>query len=173
MSKSAVPTAEPNSSDQAVGPDADDKYEVVVRSPLHERVTHVQKSVIDLVTTAGTINGSSVLVPILDWHLLETKSQDPDNEEENSAAATSRLFYFENIAFLMQSVSQDLRQAVYMLAGQTRGGVAPLEDRMEYTADLFKGASELLADAAEVIKKEILPNAAKPSAPADGSSGRV
>lgn len=142
--------------------ETDAKYEIVVRSPLHEKVTHIQKSVIDLVFTTGTITDSTVLVPILEWHLLEATSPESEGDDAATSTPISKLVYFENVALLMQSMSEDLYQAIYMLAGQARGGIPPLADRMKLTAELFKSASDLLADAAQVIDTAILPEAIRP-----------
>jgi hypothetical protein len=129
-----------------------------------ERLDQIRTSTATLVVATGRGgDGRDVLVPLMDWQVFGTKLVELDKPGEADAEAPdesglrmhSSLLLFENLAFLMQDLGYDMREAVRILALQAKGGIAPPESRMRYTAGMLRLACEYMTVAADQIEAEL------------------
>lgn len=122
-------------------------------------ITQISASNIALTVAFGTTESDGdVLVPIVHWQLYGRRgphSGDPP-EDQFGDELFSSIFPFENLAFLLQDMSFDIREAVRLLVAQSQGGIVPMEDRMRYAAKMLSLAQENLSAATEQIAAELL-----------------
>jgi hypothetical protein len=137
------------------GPDAEEDKTVSLYGDLHGGLTMIRASSVRLVLTFGELSdGRDVLVPLVDWqtygHLMSAGVQ-PDAEDEGPLL-NSTMLSLDNLAFLLQDLSYDTRDAVRLLATQSKAGVSPVDERTRYAARMLRLASKHLSSAAELME---------------------
>lgn len=147
------PAAMTGSSEE--GPDAEEDKTVSLYGDLHGGLTMIRASSVRLVLTFGELSdGRDVLVPLVDWqtygHLMSAGVQ-PDAEDEGPLL-NSTMLSLDNLAFLLQDLSYDTRDAVRLLATQSKAGVPPVDERTRYAARMLRLASKHLSSAAELME---------------------
>lgn len=142
---------------------------VTLAGAIAEGLEEIRSSAATLIVAAGQENQErEVLVPLMDWQVFggklveigKAKGGKPDDaeaepSEEPGPRLHSCLLTLENLAFLMQELGYDVREAVRILALQAKGGIAPPESRMRYTADMLRLACEYMTATADQIEAEL------------------
>jgi hypothetical protein len=59
---------------------------------------------------------------------------------------------FDNLAFLLQDIGYDMRQAARLLVAQSQGEIAPSHERLRYTMRMLRAASKHIGAAAEHLE---------------------
>jgi hypothetical protein len=137
--------------------EADEAVEVTGGLPA--RVTQVRYSTLNLITIFGKGTDSrDVLVPLVDWRMSGAKADDGKElaPSDTGVELSSHLLTLDNLAFLLQDIGFDVREAVRLLAIQARGDATALMSRMQYTATMLQRASQHFSVAADTIIVEIL-----------------
>ena len=126
---------------------------VSVSGGLFADLVAIRASNVNLVATFGNAqDGRDVLVPLVNWQLFGGKVAAVDETANASAPElSSHLLALDNLAFLLQDVGYDMREAVRLLV-QSKGGVPLQEGRMRYTARMLRLASKHISAAAEQLQ---------------------
>jgi len=122
-------------------------------------VIEIRASNISLVAAFGHgSTGDDILVPLIDWQTFGNKPPNADETGPNDFGQelSSHLITLENLAFLLQDMGSDMREAIRILALQARGGAKPQEGRMRYTLRMLRRASEHISAAAEHLEQDVL-----------------
>lgn len=132
----------------------------------------IRASNADLVTVFGsTEEGKDLLVPLLDWQLFGSRATESFEPDEKGPQIYSTLLGLDNGAFLLQDLAFDMQDAVRQLCLQSKGGVAPRDDRMRYAARMLRLAAKNATAAAEQMEAELLtPEDAAADEEAEGNS---
>lgn len=148
------------------GPVAETKGEgdntVSLYGDLHGGLTQIRASSIRLVLTFGEFSdGRDVLIPLVDWQTYGHQvapGVDP-KPDDRGELLSSQLLSLDNLAFLLQDLSYDTRDAVRLLVSQSKGDVSPVADRTQYAVRMLKLASKNLLSAAEQMEEMLVKGA--------------
>lgn len=133
---------------------SDESIMIALSGRIAASVTEFRMSSLNLVTTFGKLeDGSAVLVPLLDWQLFgqSALSGSEIGLDETGPEISSHLLSLDNLAFLLQDIAFDLREALSLLGTQASSAVTPVESRMRYTSKMLRLAAGSLTAAAEQI----------------------
>lgn len=140
------------------GATSEETEAVGLHASLRRRLTQIRASDISLLVTYGERgDGSDVFVPLADWQFFgaHLANIDDDELEGKGHELFSALLSLDNVAYLLNDMSFDVKEIVRLVSQQARSGIAPLEDRMHYTAKMLKRASAHLLSAVEQIEADI------------------
>ncbi|MBD8736208.1 hypothetical protein [Sphingomonas sp. CFBP 13706] len=137
------------------GPDDEEDKTVSLYGDLHGGLTMIRASSVRLVLTFGELSdGRDVLVPLVDWqtygHLMSAGVE--PKAEDKGPLLSSTMLSLDNLAFLLQDLSYDTRDAVRLLATQSKAGVSPVDERTRYAARMLRLASKHLSSAADQME---------------------
>lgn len=139
-------------------PKKEDEH-VTLSGPLPDNLNQIRASKVSLMTVFGEDEaGRDIIVPLVNWQLFG-QSYDSEvkiGENQYGPELSSQALMLDNLAFLLQDISFDTREAVRVLAAQSKGGLSPLEGRMRYTARMLRRASVHISAAAEQIETDLL-----------------
>ena len=120
-------------------------------------LVEVRASNVSLVATFGrTQDGRDVLIPLIQWQMFGGTMAALENAAPNDPGPqlSSHLVSLDNLAFLLQDVGYDMRDAVRLVLRST-GEIAMVEGRMRYTARMLRLASKHMSAAAEQLDEQL------------------
>ncbi|GGF18079.1 hypothetical protein GCM10011611_24900 [Aliidongia dinghuensis] len=130
-------------------------------------LTQIRSSSVNLVITFGQRDdGDDVLVPLVEWQLFGQKSSGEGESDRNDPPPelSSHLLTLDNLAFLLQDIGFDTRNAARLLSAQSNSQAGLMKGRLDYTLRMLRLASEYISDAAEKMEEVLLRSDDEPPA---------
>lgn len=136
---------------------AEPEARIAVTGAVPDRVAQLRSSTLSLVTLFGEMDDDEVLIPLIDWQLFGRRELSVAlDDEEIGEELASHLVAFDNMAFILSRIGQDLCNAVRHLVAQSHGGIVPIRSRTDYTARTLQRAAELMLSAAAELRSGLL-----------------